>query len=296
MPDHPQWLPKAQILRREELMRLLSLFVREGGIRELRLTGGEPLLRRDLIEIVRGCDALRASGLERISLTSNGLLLPQQAAALAAAGLDARNVSLDALEPQAFARLSGGLGSPRQVLDGIDAARAAGLPVKINSVVVRGYNEDQVLPLVRWAFAEGVPLRFIEFMPLDGRGEWSEARVVSEAKILESLRAEFRIEAEPETDEPARYYRLDGRYRLGVISTISRPFCKRCDRLRLTATGELYSCLFAAKGRDLRTPLRAGASDADLMATIRDEVWAKDKGYLAQGYVERPIFMNAMGG
>ncbi len=296
MPDHPQWLPKAQILRREELMRLLTLFVTQGGIRELRLTGGEPLLRRDLAEIVRECDGLRDLGLERISLTTNGLLLPQQAAALAAAGLDDINVSLDALTDETFARMSGGHGSPKQVIAGIQAARDAGLPIKINTVVMRGYNEHEVLSLVRWACAENVPLRFIEFMPLDGRGEWSAERVVSEAEMLAPLRAEFHLEAQPETDEPARYYRLNDRYTLGVISTISKPFCKRCDRLRLTATGELYSCLFAERGLDLRALLRGDAEDAELLAAIRGEVWNKGKGYLANGYVERPITMHALGG
>lgn len=296
MPDHPHWLPKADILRREELIRLLTLFVSDGGIRELRLTGGEPLLRRDLVDIVRACGALRALGLERISLTTNGLLLPQHAQALAAAGLDDLNISLDALTPAVFARLSGGHGSPQQVLDGIHAARAAGLPVKINSVILRGYNEQEVLPLLRWACAEDVALRFIEFMPLDGRGEWSKERVVSEAEMLAPLREEFHLEAQSETDEPARYYRVNGRYSLGIISTISKPFCKRCDRLRVTATGELYSCLFAQKGRDLRTLLRGDADDAQILAAIRGEVWNKGKGYLANGYVERPIAMNALGG
>ena len=296
MPDHPQWLPKAQILRREELIRLLTLFVTQGGIRELRLTGGEPLLRRDLAEIIRECGSLRAQGLERISLTTNGLLLPQQAAKLAEAGLDDLNVSLDALTGAAFARMSGGHGSPEQVLSGIRAARDAALPVKINSVIIRGYNEHEVLPLVRWACAEDVPLRFIEFMPLDGRGEWSAERVISEAEMLAPLRDEFQLEAQPETDEPARYYRVNGRYTLGVISTISKPFCKRCDRLRLTATGELYSCLFAERGLDLRALLRGTAQDAELLAAIRGEVWNKGKGYLANGYVERPISMHALGG
>ena len=296
MPDHPKWLPKAQILRREELLRLLHLFVVDGGIHELRLTGGEPLLRRDLAEIIRECGELRQRGLERISLTTNGLLLPQHAAALAEAGLDDLNVSLDALSAAAFARMSGGYGSPAQVLEGIRAARDAGLPVKINAVIVRGYNELEVLPLLRWACAEDVPLRFIEFMPLDGRGEWSAERVVAEAEMLAPLRAEFQLEGQPETDDPARYYRVNGRYTLGVISTISKPFCKRCDRLRLTATGELYSCLFAQRGLDLRALLRGDAGDAQILAAIRGEVWAKGKGYLAQGYVERPISMHALGG
>lgn len=296
MPDQPKWLPKEQILRQEELMRLLDLFVGRLGIQELRLTGGEPLLRKDLDAIIRQCQGLRAKGLERVSLTSNGILLPARVAALKAAGLDDVNVSLDALDETVFARMSGGHGSAVEVTQGILAARDAGLPVKINTVVMRGYNESEILPLVRWARSENVPLRFIEFMPLDGSGAWSAERVVPEAEMLAPLKEEFALEAMPVTDDPARYYRVDGDYTLGVISTISKPFCQRCDRLRLTATGELYSCLFSAHGRDLRAPLREGASDEALLNAIRGHVWFKEEGYAATGYVERPISMHTLGG
>jgi cyclic pyranopterin phosphate synthase len=296
MPDQPQWLPKEQILRREELMRLLTLFVTRLGITQLRLTGGEPLLRKDVAAIVRECSVLRQQGLERISLTSNGILLADRAAALVAAGLDDINVSLDAVSEAAFARMSGGHGSPGEVMAGILAARDAGLPVKINTVVMRGYNEQEILPLVRWAHQQRVPLRLIEFMPLDGSGMWSAERVVPEAEMLAPLRAEFNLQAMPETDDPARYYRLDDNYSLGIISTISKPFCTRCDRLRLTATGELYACLFSAQGRDLRGLLRGGGSDDDLLSAIRGHVWFKEEGYAATGYVERPISMHALGG
>ena len=296
MPDHPQWLPKDQILRREELMRLLSLFVGRLGIRELRLTGGEPLLRKDVAAIVSECSGLRPQGLERVSLTSNGILLASRAAALVRAGLDDINVSLDALNETAFARMSGGHGSSAEVTAGILAARDAGLPVKINTVVMRGYNEQEILPLVRWARAQQVPLRLIEFMPLDGSGAWSAERVVAETEMLAPLRDAFALEPMPVTDEPARYYRVDGDYTLGVISTISKPFCQRCDRLRLTATGELYACLFSATGRDLRAPLRAGDDDETLLAAIRGHVWFKEKGYASTGYVERPISMHTLGG
>ncbi|TXH04206.1 MAG: GTP 3',8-cyclase MoaA [Nevskiaceae bacterium] len=296
MPDQPQWLPKAQILRQEELLRLLTLFVGELGIGELRLTGGEPLLRKDLDAIVESCGRLRALGLQRISLTSNGLLLADRAAALRRAGLDDVNVSLDALDESIFARMSGGRGSAAAVTRGIVAARDAGLPVKINTVVMRGHNEGEIPALVRWARQQRIPLRLIEFMPLDGGGAWSAERVVPEAEMLAPLRAAFSLEAMPATDEPARYYRVDGDYELGVISTISKPFCQRCDRLRLTATGELYACLFSAKGRDLRALLRDGADDAQLLAAVRDHVWHKERGYAATGYVERPISMHALGG
>jgi cyclic pyranopterin phosphate synthase len=305
MPEHPDWLPKGRLLSDAERFRLLRVFVTELGITHLRLTGGEPLLRTDLEERIVEFGALRDAGVERISLTTNGHLLAQRADALKGAGLDDLNVSLDALSPAVFSTLSGGRGDVDRVLDGILAARAAGLPVKLNTVVMRGYNEGELLPLARWAGEHGLPLRLIEFMPLDGGSHWRADRVVSEAEMLEILGREFQVEAEPETRDPARYYLLNGpagssglggRYRLGIISTISRPFCTRCDRLRITADGRLFTCLFSAEGFDLRTLMRQGAADADLIAAIRGQVWKKDAGYAATGYVERPITMHALGG
>ena len=302
MPETPDWLPKASLLSDAERFRLLRLFVAELGITHLRLTGGEPLLRKDLPERIVEFGALRDAGVERISLTTNGHLLAERAEALKHAGLDDLNVSLDALSPAAFHALSGGRGDVGRVLQGILAARAAGLPVKLNTVVMRGYNEDEILPLARWAGEHDLPLRLIEFMPLDGGGQWRSERVVNEAEMLGVLEREFRITAEPETGDPARYYLLngpsglDGHHRVGIISTISRPFCSRCDRLRLTADGQLFACLFSAEGFDLRGMLRNDASDADLTAAIRGQVWRKDEGYAATGYVERPITMHALGG
>jgi GTP 3',8-cyclase len=188
-------------------------------------------------------------------------------------------------------------GNVAPVLAGIEAARSAGIAVKLNSVVIRGYNEDEVLPLVRWAFAQDLSLRFIEFMPLDGRGLWTRDKVITEAQILDQVGREFRIERLPRTAEPAEYFRLDERYRLGIIPTISRPFCSTCDRVRLSATGELYSCLFSETFRDLKTPLRAGADDAALAQAVREHVWHKEAGYAERsGYAERPITMHHLGG
>jgi cyclic pyranopterin phosphate synthase len=296
MPEQPQWLAKEALLTDAERFRLLRLFVTELGMSQIRLTGGEPLLRPDLAELIAEFGVLRDAGLERISLTTNGFLLATRAGELKRAGLDDLNVSLDAISPDAFLKLSGGRGDVGAVLEGILAARDAGLPLKLNTVVMRGFNEDELLPLARWAFAHELPLRLIEFMPLDGGGQWTAERVVNESEMLERLAQEFQVEAQAETDEPARYYQLDGRHRLGVISTISRPFCSRCDRLRLTADGRLYTCLFAADGHDLRGQMRADADDAALLETIRGKVWRKDAGYAATGYVERPITMHALGG
>lgn len=296
MPETPAWLPRDRLLTGAELRRLLTLFVRELGITDLRFTGGEPLLRKDLAMIIAECAELRELGLQRVSLTSNGLLLQKQAQTLKAAGLDDLNVSLDAVDEETFASLSGKRGSAAAVMQGIQAARDAGLPVKINSVVMRGMNEHQVLPLARWASRERIPLRFIEFMPLDSGGRWNRERVVGEAEMLDALRGEFQITALPETDDPARYYLLNGSYPLGVISTISRPFCRRCDRLRLTAEGELFTCLFSQQGYPLREPMRSGATDIELMAGIRAAVWSKQEGYAATGYVERTVTMHTLGG
>jgi len=190
MPEAPEFMERADRLNRAELSRLLRLFVVELGITNLRLTGGEPLLRRDLEAIIADCQPLRALGLERISLTTNAALLARRAQGLKAVGLDDLNISLDALTPATFAKLSGER-DVRPVLQGIAAAREAGLPLKLNAVVVRGINEDEILPLTRYAIAEKLPLRFIEFMPLDGRHEWSRERVVTEAEILGRLKAHF---------------------------------------------------------------------------------------------------------
>jgi cyclic pyranopterin phosphate synthase len=299
MPDSPEFMERAERLSRRELLRLLRLFVAELGITHLRLTGGEPLLRRDLEAVIAECGELRSLGLERISLTTNAALLARRAEGLKAAGLDDLNISLDALSPDTFARLSGNR-EVQPVLDGIAAARAAGLPLKLNAVVVRGVNDDEILPLTRWAMAQALPLRFIEFMPLDGRHEWSKQRVVTEAEILERLRGEFGVEALPRGSDPAAYFELrggDDQVKIGVIATVSNPFCASCDRLRLTADGKLYPCLFSPKGVSLREPLRDGADDAGLRALIRDTVWHKDAGYIAHpGYAERRIAMNSLGG
>ncbi len=295
MPDKPTWLPRSELMPRTEIVELARVFVRDLGITELRLTGGEPLLRSDVVEIVRELGALRTDGLQRIAMTSNGGLLPRYAAELKAAGLDDLNVSLDAIDPDTFARLT--RGDVHAVLRGIAAAQAAGLPVKLNCVVVRDYNEDQVLPLARWAHQAGLPLRYIEFMPLDGRGDWSKQRVVTEAEILEHLRPLGTFTAVPRDRDPASYYQLSDGYRIGVISTISKPFCASCDRLRVDARGALYTCLFSAKGHDLRPALRDNADPTALVELIRQRVWNKEAGYVANpGYVERPITMHHLGG
>lgn len=294
MPEQPQWLPKSQVLTIEEIAQLARVMVLD-GITHIRLTGGEPLLRRGLLACVRALDALRPLGLQRISMTSNASLLAPLAGPLRVAGLDDLNISLDSVDPATFAQMTGRELAP--VIAGIDAAVAAGLPVKLNAVLLRDDNGGQIGALVDWARARSLPLRFIEYMPLDAPGRWQREQVVSEAEILDALRERFAVEPLLRSHDPATRYRLDGAYEIGVISTISNPFCASCDRLRITATGELYTCLFAPRGTALRDRLRAGAGDDELLDIIRDAVWHKDRGYAArQGPVERPITMHAMGG
>ncbi|WP_028079197.1 GTP 3',8-cyclase MoaA [Solimonas soli] len=294
MPEHPQWLPKSQLLSFEEIVRVARVMVAD-GIQHIRLTGGEPLLRRGLVDCVAALDALRGQGLQRISMTSNASLLAPLAAPLKAAGLDDLNISLDSAEPATFERMTGRPLAP--VIAGIDAAVAAGLPLKLNSVLLRDDNGAQIVALTEWARARGLPLRFIEYMPLDTPGRWQREQVVSEAEILAALRERFDVQALPRGADPATRYVVDGDYQIGIISTVSNPFCASCDRLRITATGELYTCLFAQTGTSLRTLLREGAADAALLDTIRDAVWRKKAGYVTErGPVERPITMHAMGG
>lgn len=294
MPEHPQWLPGRELMSRQELVRLASLFV-EAGIEELRLTGGEPLLRRDVVACVADLHRLRDRGLQRLSMTTNGSRLPVLLDQLIAAGLDDLNISLDAVDDERARALTGQPLAP--VLDGIERALDRGIPVKLNAVLIQGYNEDQILPLVNWARSRQLPLRFIEYMPLDEPGRWREDQVVSEAQILDTLAEHHSLQALPRSSNPASEYRFEDGYRLGVISTVTRPFCARCDRLRLTANGHLYTCLFARQGHDLLSPLRSGENNAALLKHIQQRVWHKDAGYAATpGPVARPITMHGMGG
>jgi cyclic pyranopterin phosphate synthase len=293
MPERPQWMPRKEMLSRDELVKLARLFVEE-GIEQIRVTGGEPLLRADAVECIAALNDLRPLGLRRISLTTNASKLAGKLAALRAAGLDDLNISLDALEPARFRDMRGAAIEP--VLQGIGEALALGVPFKLNAVLIRGRNEDQILPLAQWAMERGAELRFIEYMPLDAPGNWSAGDVVPEAEVLRALRTRFDVKPLPRTTEPATYYSCDG-HRVGIVSTISNPFCSTCDRLRLTARGELYACLFSNTGTPLGTSLRADATLDELRRQIRAGVWRKEAGYAAKpAPIERPLLMHAMGG
>jgi cyclic pyranopterin phosphate synthase len=279
MPEEGmQWLPREGVLSYEEITRLAAIFV-GAGTRTIRLTGGEPLVRRDLPALVGMLAALHPD--VDISLTTNGFLLRRDAQALADAGVRRVNVSLDSLRADRFARITR-RDCLATVLDGIAAAREAGLtPVKVNCVVVRGFNDDEVLDFARMARQQGVHVRFIEFMPLDASGEWGRDSVVPGEELLEAAETEFRMEPRDNGHDPAvRFGFADGAPgELGFINSVSAPFCTRCNRVRITADGQLRTCLFSVTETDLRGPLRAGAGDAELERIIRDAVWRKEPGH-----------------
>jgi cyclic pyranopterin phosphate synthase len=268
------FLPRTEILAYEEIARLARLFV-ELGVEKLRITGGEPTVRRDLPDLVRMLATI--DGLRDLTLTTNGSALRRLAGPLAEAGLRRVTVSLDSLDDATFRRMNGVDWPVARVLDGIAAARVAGLaPIKVNTVVRRGVNEDSLLPLARWARAEGLVVRFIEFMDVGTTNGWRLDEVVSQAEIVARIDAEMPLEPLPpaypgEVAERFRY--RDGSGEVGVIASVTQPFCGACTRARLSAEGELFTCLFAARGTSLRDPLRAGATDDELRDLLRS-AWA----------------------
>jgi cyclic pyranopterin phosphate synthase len=268
------FLPRAAVLSFEEIARLGAIFTGL-GVRKLRITGGEPLARRDLPVLIGYLSALRTPDGEPVdlTLTTNGSALRVLAGPLAAAGLQRVTVSLDSLD-DAVAGVMNGIDFPvARVLDGIAAARSAGLaPIKINTVVRRGMNEGSILPLVRWARDEGLVLRFIEYMDVGHSNGWRLDDVVPAEEILAMVDAEVPLEpvAAGYRGEVAGRYRFrDGSGEVGVIASVTRPFCGDCTRARLSAEGSLYTCLFAVGGTDLKGPMRAGASDAEVEAIVR---------------------------
>jgi GTP 3',8-cyclase len=260
-----EWLPDESVLSDDEIVRLIDIGVSLLGIREVRFTGGEPLVRRGLVDIVARTKALTPS--PDVSMTTNALGLARVAQALADAGLDRINVSLDSIRPESFHEVTRRDRLP-DVIAGLDAARTAGLgPIKINAVLLRGLNDDQAPELLRWAIAEGYALRFIEQMPLDAQHGWSRAEMITAEEIFSHLESEFVLSpaAEPRGSAPAELFEVDGGpATVGVIASVTRPFCGDCDRVRLTADGQIRNCLFAREESDLRGALRGGASDEDI--------------------------------
>jgi len=265
-----EFLPRAQLLDYEEITRLARAFV-ANGVAKVRITGGEPLVRKHVERLVEMLSPLGAE----LTLTTNGTLLPQKAQALADAGLRRITVSLDALDDATFRALNDVDFPVDRVLEGIEAASAAGLPVKVNAVVKRGANEDQIVPMAAFFRERGHTLRFIEYMDVGHTNGWRLDDVVSAKEIVAQLDAAFGVEpVEPAyRGEVARRYRYrDGRGEVGVIASVTQPFCGDCTRARLSAEGRLYTCLFAIRGTDLRAPIRSGATDEELETAIRG-VW-----------------------
>jgi cyclic pyranopterin phosphate synthase len=293
------WTPPAQLLTDAEIVRLIRIGVQRLGIDEVRFTGGEPTLRKGLESILRQVSALRPR--PEISLTTNGIGLGRRAPALAAAGVDRLNVSLDTLRPDAFAAITR---RPRlaDVLDGLLAARAAGLnPVKVNAVLLRGVNDDEAVPLLRYCLEHGFELRFIEQMPLDAQHGWDRGRMITAAEILARLRAAFDLTPDPTErgGAPAERWLVDGGPGVvGVIASVTRPFCGDCDRTRLTGDGQLRSCLFARGETDLRALLRGGATDDEIAEAWRGAMWLKAAGHGIDdpGFLQPDRPMSAIGG
>ena len=298
--DGVPWLAGSTMLSTPEIVRVARVAV-EAGVTEIRLTGGEPLLRADIVDVVARLATLEGEeGRVEVSLTTNALRLPGLAAPLRDAGLARVNVSLDTLDRERFATLTR-RDRLHDTLAGIAAADSVGLsPIKLNAVAMRGVNDDEVVDLVRFAVERGYQMRFIEQMPLDAGHTWDRTTMVTQAEILERLRGAFRLEEVPgRGSAPAELWYVDGGpHTVGVIASVTAPFCGACDRVRLTADGQLRNCLFAQDETDLRTLMREGCSDAELDAALRAAISGKKAGHGIDdpGFLQPRRPMSAIGG
>ena len=292
------WLAREDLLTYEELTRFARICLGL-GVEGIRLTGGEPTVRADLPKLVAMLHALKP-GLD-LSLTTNGLKLVAMADELRESGLQRVNVSLDTLDRERFHRIAR-RDRIADVLAGLEAAKRVGFsPIKINVVLMRDFNADEVVPLVTWAREQGFELRFIEWMPLDFQHSWQREKLVPAAEILEQIHAVFPIEPAAGSDPsaPATLYRyLDGAGKVGVIASVTRPFCGHCDRIRLTADGQIRTCLFSLAEYDFRRAMRDGADDAEIVRLLQAAVWRKEPGHLINSpYFKQPERgMSAIGG
>ncbi len=301
-PGHA-FLKDPQLMSFDELTRILRAFV-SLGVEKLRLTGGEPLLRADVPELIRFIKTeLRVPD---VALTTNGWLLEKYAVSLRAAGLDRLNVSLDSLEPETFGRMNGQGFGPERVIRGIDAARASGFPVKLNMVVQRGVNDHEILSLAAWARERAVTLRFIEFMDAGNHNGWRRDQVVPAKEIVDTLSARWPLTPVGPAyrgEVAARYRYADGGGEIGLISAVTEPFCRDCNRARLSADGKLHTCLFTSIGHDVLGALRGGAGEAGLRAFIAKTWQARTDRYsderaerLARGETVEKAEMSYLGG
>ena len=297
----PPIAPKEQMLSYEEIEYVCDIFV-SLGIEKLRLTGGEPMLRRDIETIIRKLARLKASGLQDLALTTNGYYLPERAQSLKDAGLDRITISLDSLKRDVFKRMTG-VDVLDKVLAGIAAAKAAKLdPIKINAVIVRGHNEDEVADFAAFAREYDVKMRFIEFMPLDSGHDWSRADVVSGKEIRERINERFplvRVDVARGSETSSRYRFADGAAgEIGIIAPVSEPFCGACSRIRLTADGQIRTCLFSTVEHSLRDVVRSGASRAEIVDYIHSVIMKKEPRHFINdpGFVTPSRTMSFIGG
>ena len=270
--DEYEWIDKREILTFEEITRLAKLFI-QCGVEKIRLTGGEPLVRQDLDHLVEKLAAL--DGLKDLCLTTNGALLAERIGALKRAGLRRVNVSIDTLDADKFKRMTK-RGDLNKVLDGIFAAKAAGLrPIKLNAVVERGVNDDDILPLVEFSREHGFAMRFIEYMDVGNANKWTSAKLVSKKEIIAKIAARYPLKeiGRDQGSAPSVDYEfVDGQGDIGVIASVTEPFCSSCTRARVTADGRIVTCLFSDVGHDVKAKLRAGATDADIADFIAN-IW-----------------------
>ncbi|HXM36432.1 MAG TPA: GTP 3',8-cyclase MoaA [Pyrinomonadaceae bacterium] len=286
----PPIAPKEQMLSYEEIEYVCDIFV-ELGIEKLRLTGGEPMMRRDIEIIIQKLATLKAKGLKDLALTTNGYFLPDRAEGLKAAGLDRITISLDSLKRDVFKQMTG-VDVLDQVLAGIEAAKKAGLqPIKINAVIVRGHNEDEVGDFAAFAREHDVKMRFIEFMPLDSGHDWSRDDVVSGREIRASINERFplvALDVQRGSETSSRYRFADGAPgEIGIIAPVSEPFCGACSRIRLTADGQIRTCLFSTVEHSLRDVVRSGATRAEIIEYIHSVVMKKEPRH----YINEPQFV-----
>jgi cyclic pyranopterin phosphate synthase len=294
-----KWLKRDDIMRFEEITRLARIFVESHGVRTIRITGGEPLVRIKVEELVGMINAIDPT--LDITMTTNGVLLREKALALKDAGLKRINISLDTLNMQRFHEMARS-DQFKRTMDGIQASREAGLwPIKLNMVVMKGHNDDEVVDFARLARDEGYEVRFIEFMPLDGDGIWTNEQVVPSLRIQEQIEDLFPLVpvADPRPGPATRFRFADGAPGgIGFISSVSQAFCTACNRVRLTAEGGLRTCLFSLHETPLRDLMRSGASDEHLGRVIESAIWRKEEGHLINkpGFVKPSKSMSQIGG
>jgi GTP 3',8-cyclase len=296
MPSHVEWLPKPEILSYEEMETLAHIFASE-GVTEIRVTGGEPLARRDVHKLI--AKLIRIPGIEDVSVTTNGYYLKEQAQALKEAGIRRINISLDSLQEKRFREITRSSSFDR-VMAGIREAQKVGFdPIKINCVVIRGFNDDEIVDFLEWGASQNLQIRFIEFMPLDGDHQWKRVNVLTKAEILQRAGEFGRVHPIFENEiSPASRYLFAERGEFGVIPSVSEPFCARCSRIRITADGKFRTCLFATEETDLRTLLRSGASEEEIVELIRSAVFQKWAGHHINDpdFVQPQRAMYAIGG